>query len=131
MKRACIGDLRRHTVNSANTSTTGTAGGHPATVEVTVRGDLDAWSASRVNYALEEALAQRPEQLIIDLTDCPSIDAAGIILLLDAHRRAMHIGGAVALRSPSAKLRRNLQLAHVDRVLQVIAPDTGSATSAS
>ena len=55
--------------------------------------------------------------------DAEIIDAAGILLLLDAHRRAMRDGGMVALRSPSARARRNLKLAKVDRVLQVISAD--------
>ncbi|WP_162907144.1 STAS domain-containing protein [Allorhizocola rhizosphaerae] len=90
------------------------------TIEVVVHGDLDALSAPAVNDTLQEAIALAPQQLIIDLAQCPSIDAAGILLLLDVHRRAMRNGGAVALRSPSERLRRNLRLAKVDRVLQVI-----------
>ena len=60
--------------------------------------------------------------LIIDLAQCPTIDAAGIVLLLEAHRRAMRYGGTLTLRSPSARLQRNLQLAKLDRVLHVLAP---------
>ncbi|GAA1408675.1 STAS domain-containing protein [Catellatospora coxensis] len=92
-------------------------------VEVQVCGDLDASSAPGVNDVLSEALALHPRQLVIDLAGCDVIDAAGILLLLDAHRRAIRDGGMVALRSPSARARRNLKLAKVDRVLQVISPD--------
>ncbi len=92
-------------------------------VEVQVCGDLDASSAPGVNDVLSEALALHPRQLVIDLARCDVIDAAGILLLLDAHRRAIRDGGMVALRSPSARARRNLKLAKVDRVLQVISPD--------
>ncbi|GAA1637062.1 STAS domain-containing protein [Catellatospora bangladeshensis] len=92
-------------------------------VEVQVCGDLDASSAPGVNEVLSEALALHPRQLVIDLAGCDVIDAAGILLLLDAHRRAIREGGMVALRSPSARARRNLKLAKVDRVLQVITPD--------
>src|SRR5262249_36215780 len=91
-------------------------------VEGLVRGELDALSAPRVKDVLEQAMLLSPAELIIDLADCPSIDAAGIMLLLDAHRRAVRNGGMVALRSPSARLSRNLKLAHVDRVLKVIWP---------
>jgi len=91
-------------------------------VEVLVRGQLDAVSAPSVHDVLEQAMLLSPDELIIDLADCPSIDAAGIMLLLDAHRRAVRNGGVVALRSPSPRLSRNLKLAHVDRVLKVIWP---------
>src|SRR5688572_29362024 len=92
------------------------------TIEVVISGDLDVWSAPSVNNTLEEAIALAPHQLIIDLAGCPSIDAAGILLLLDAHRRAIRNGGTVALRSPSPRLQRNLRLAKVDRVLHVLTP---------
>ncbi|MEV4412039.1 STAS domain-containing protein [Catellatospora sp. NPDC049609] len=92
-------------------------------VEVQVQGDLNAQSAPGVHDMLEEALALRPRRLVIDLAGCDMIDAAGILLLLDTHRRAMRDGGSVALRSPSARARRNLRLAKVDRVLQVIGAD--------
>lgn len=92
------------------------------TVEVVISGDLDVWSAPWVSNTLDEAIALAPRQLIIDLAGCPSIDAAGILMLLDAHRRAIRNGGTVALRSPSARLQRNLRLAKVDRVLAVLTP---------
>lgn len=89
-------------------------------VEIKVYGNLDAGAAPSVSYQLEEAMAQGPTRLIIDLAECDVIDAAGILLLLDAHRRAVRDGGSIALRSPSQRAQRNLRLARVDRVLQVI-----------
>ncbi|GAA1377212.1 hypothetical protein GCM10009661_46600 [Catellatospora chokoriensis] len=89
-------------------------------VEVQVKGDLDAQAAPEVNRLLEEALALRPQQIVVDLADCDTIDAAGILLLMDAHRRAVRDGGAVALRSPSERARRALRLAKVDRIMQLL-----------
>lgn len=89
-------------------------------VEVQVKGDLDAQTAPEVNRLLEEALALRPEQIVVDLADCDTIDAAGILLLLDAHRRAVRDGGVVALRSPSQRARRALRLAKLDRIMQLL-----------
>lgn len=91
-------------------------------VEVQVSGDLDAHAAPEVNRLLEEALELRPQQILIDLTACETIDAAGILLLLDVHRRATREGGAVVLRAPSPRARRSLKLAKVDRILQVLPP---------
>ncbi|MEV4417576.1 STAS domain-containing protein [Catellatospora sp. NPDC049609] len=89
-------------------------------VEVQVKGVLDAHAAPGVNHLLEEALVLRPRQIVVDLTECEAIDAAGILLLLDAHRRAARDGGTVALRSPNARARRSLRLARVDRILQIL-----------
>lgn len=90
------------------------------TVEVVIRGDLDVLTAPAINSTIEEAMALSPQQLIIDLEHCPGIDAAGILLLLDTHRRAIRNGGSVTLRDPSERLQRNLRLAHVDKVLHVM-----------
>ena len=101
------------------------------TIEVVVRGNLDAASARSVRDTLQDAIARAPQTLIIDLSECPTIDAAGILLLLEVHRRAIHNGGSMALRSPGERLRRNLRLARVDRVLQVIGPAPGAEETAA
>jgi anti-anti-sigma factor len=89
-------------------------------VEVVVTETMDVNSASRLTATLGEALRIRPDQLIIDLEACPSIDAAGIAVLLDTHRRVRRDGGYLTLRAPSDRLRRNLRLARTDHVLHII-----------
>jgi anti-anti-sigma factor len=54
---------------------------------------------------------------VVDLTDCPFVDAATVGVFLDVHRQAWRAGGRLVLRSPSARLRRILHLARVDHVL--------------
>lgn len=88
-------------------------------LEVAVSEDLDAWSAERIHHALQKALAARPDVLIIDLTRCPSMDEAGVALVLDTHRRGAQIDVTVALRSPSTCLQTALERTH-GQVLQVI-----------
>lgn len=87
-------------------------------VQVTVTGDLDAWTTVEVYQSLQHALATRPRQLVIDLGPCTAIDTAGILLLLDTHRRASQIGCVVVLRSPSPPVRRELLLAQLDVVMR-------------
>jgi len=89
-------------------------------VEVVVTETVDVNSAPRLTATLGEALRIRPDQLIIDLEACPSIDAAGIAVLLDAHRKVRRDGGYLTLRAPSDRLRRNLRLARTDHVLHII-----------
>lgn len=89
-------------------------------VEVIITEVLDSRSASRLEARLNEALDLRPVQLIVDLAKCPMIDAAAIGVLLDAHRKTRLSGCLLTLRDPSPKLRRNLRLARVDGVVDVI-----------
>ncbi|WP_186316230.1 STAS domain-containing protein [Catellatospora sichuanensis] len=82
---------------------------HVPVVEVTVRGDLDAWSSGQVDQVLHEALRLRPRELVVDLAGCRAVDAAGVLLLLEAQRRVVHLGGRLALRSPGPQVARTLQ----------------------
>ncbi len=88
-------------------------------VEVVITEPLDGLAVPRLRALLDEALTLQPEHLILDLAGCPSIDAAAIGVLLDAHRRAFLGGGRLTLRAPSVRLRRNLRLARVAHVFHI------------
>lgn len=88
-------------------------------IELQVAEELDTAGLDRLTALLNDAVQLRPAQLVVDLTDCPFVDAAFIGLLLDTHRQIRRTGGLLSLRSPSARMRRNLQLAHADHVLTV------------
>lgn len=90
-------------------------------VEVLVTDTLDAQSAPQLTATLAEVLRIHPVQLVVDLSACPAIDAAGIAVLLEVHRRVRRDGGYLTLRAPSDRLRRNLHLARTDHVLHVMA----------
>jgi anti-anti-sigma factor len=89
-------------------------------IEVIITEELDSHTAPRLEARLHEALDLRPVQLIVDLAECPMVDAAAIGVLLDAHRKTRLSGCLLTLRGPSPKLRRNLRLARVDGVIDVI-----------
>lgn len=94
-------------------------------VEIMVNEELDAGSEPRVRALLEDALTLHPEQLIVDLAGCPFIDATAISMLLDIHRQVWTSGGRLTLRAPSPRVRRTLQIAHVNHVLRMVPEDDG------
>jgi anti-anti-sigma factor len=94
-------------------------------LEIRVTTPLSAVTASDVGRLIEDAAALRPAHLVIDLTECEYLDATGIGLLLDIHRRTWQDGGRLSLRGMSPRLRRILELARVDRVLNAAAAPTG------
>lgn len=105
--------------------------GQRQAVKVVIGGRLDVGTVRCTKQTLDEALNSGAHELIIDLGTCQAIDAAGIELLLDVHRRAIHNGSTVVLNSPSQRLRRNLRLAHADKVLRVDGVDPEDAVDAS
>lgn len=91
-------------------------------LEVVVTEPFNAASVPRLSATLAEALRVRPMQLVVDLSRCPAIDAAGIAVLVDAHRQIRRDGGYLTVRGPAEHVRRNFRLAHTDRVLDVRPP---------
>ena len=89
------------------------------TVEIIVTEELDAATVPRMAALLQDAVDLHPTHLRIDLAQCPFVDAAAIGMLLDVHRRVWSEGGRLTLRDPSPRVRRTLELARVDHVLQV------------
>jgi anti-anti-sigma factor len=77
---------------------------------------LDATRIPSVDGLLDDAVAVRPAHLVVDLSECEYLDAAGITLLLDVHKRIWADGGRMTLRGISPRLGRILELARVGRV---------------
>jgi anti-anti-sigma factor len=91
----------------------------PAVVEVVVEGELDSTSVGRVRETLHDALSVRPARLVVDLTDCPFVDACALTMLLDVHRRAWRAGGVLTLRGCSPRVLRLLSLTGLRRVFDL------------
>ena len=91
----------------------------PAVLVVGVVGELDLSSVARVREEIEDALAARPEQLVVDLSGCPFVDASALAMLLEAHRRACRAGGVLTLRGCSPRVLRLLSLTGLSRVFDV------------
>lgn len=91
----------------------------PAVVEVVVEGDLDAGSVPRVRETLDDALSLHPGRLVVDLSQCPFVDASALTMLLDVHRRAWRAGGVLTLRGCSPRVLRLLSLTGLGRVFDL------------
>jgi anti-anti-sigma factor len=91
----------------------------PAVVVVVVEGELDISSVARVRETLHDALSVRPGRLVVDLADCPFVDACALTMLLDVHRRAWRAGGVLTLRGCSPRVLRLLSLTGLGRVFDL------------
>ncbi|XTZ16856.1 STAS domain-containing protein [Micromonospora echinospora] len=100
-------------------------------LEIIVTEPLDLSGVRKLGPEVDAVVARRPARLVIDMAACAHVDAAGIGLLLDTHRRMWRLGGALTLRSPSPRIRRLLQVARVDQVFHVVAGSDPADTSGS
>jgi len=85
-----------------------------AAATVVVAGELDLSSADRLRDALRgEVDAGRP--VLVDLRSCTFIDSVGLSVLIQAAQR----GRTLAIVSPSAAVRRLLELARLESLIPV------------
>jgi len=98
---------------------------------MSVTGEIDVYTAPRLQGALAEALAgEDPVRIVVDMCGVGFCDSTGLSVLLAAQRRAREGGGGLELAGPRPAIRKVLQLTGLQTVLTVrddIAT-TGAAT---
>ena len=88
----------------------------PTEWRLPVVGQLDSSTLARVRGQLQDALAERPDRLVVDLSDCPFVDAAALAVLVEAHRTASRYGGLLVLLGCQPRVVRALSLTGLRRV---------------
>src|SRR2546427_1550909 len=85
-------------------------------------GDLDAASSEVLRATLQE-LAEEVSQdgdLIIDLSDVPFLDSAGLGAVISGVQAIRQKGGNVVLRSPRPSVANLLRTTEIDQIVQVV-----------
>lgn len=95
-------------------------------VEFSVPRDLDHRDLAALRARLDQVLVLRPRRVVIDLAGCTHLDATAIGLLLDVHRRLWSTDGLLSLRSPGPRLRKILEVARVDHVLDIVTDEAAA-----
>ena len=81
-------------------------------------GELDAYTVASFRESLSE-LARKP-QVVIDLSEVPFMDSAGLGALIGGIRRARENGGDVAVACSRPTLTRLLHTTGFDRIVPVV-----------
>jgi anti-anti-sigma factor len=79
---------------------------------VTVRGEIDLATSTRLNRELDIALDEPPPpaRLRIDLAGVTFMDTTGVAVLLKARRRALELGARFSVSSTSPTIGRLLEI---------------------
>jgi anti-sigma B factor antagonist len=77
---------------------------------VRVSGDLDAYSAPELEAEISALLGDDVTDLVFDLSATKFLDSSGLRAILTAHRRLADRDGRLALRAPSERVRRLLDI---------------------
>jgi len=87
---------------------------------VSVLGEIDLYTAPRLQSELMNALGASPARLIVDMSGVDFCDSTGINVLLAAHRHAREHGGELQLAGPGSATRKVLQVTGLESVFTVL-----------
>ena len=87
---------------------------------ISVTGEIDLYTAPKLQSELMTALAGNPVRLIVDMSAVDFCDSTGINVLLAAHRQARERGGELQLAGPGSATRKVLQVTGLESVFTVL-----------
>ncbi|WP_018654332.1 STAS domain-containing protein [Actinomadura flavalba] len=87
---------------------------------VTATGELDLYTAPRLQAALASLLRDEADHIVVDLSGVEFCDSTGMNVLLSAMKRVQGKGGSFELAAPRTSVRRILQVTGLDTVFTVV-----------
>jgi anti-sigma B factor antagonist len=96
---------------------TASQGGHAV---VTATGELDLYTAPRLQAALAGLLRGDVDRIVVDLAGVEFCDSTGMNVLLSCLRRVHERGGELEIASPKPAVRKILQVTGLDSVFTLV-----------
>ena len=85
---------------------------------VVLHGELDVATGAPLRADLRRRFDEGERDVVIDLGDVSFIDAAGLGILVGAHRLYTNAGGSLRVRAPQRSVHRLLEITGLTRVLE-------------
>jgi anti-sigma B factor antagonist len=85
---------------------------------VRLGGELDLYNAAQVRAGLDEACADTPERVVVDLGEVEFIDSTALGVLIETRTKLDNRGGLL-LAAPGLETRRALQISGLDKLFTV------------
>lgn len=89
------------------------------TYVVTVNGELDLYSAPRLESELAKLQQKSVRSVVVDLTECEFIDSTALVLLVKANKRLGAAQAGFSIVTPDRNIRRIFEITGLDRVLTI------------
>lgn len=96
------------------------------TLYVTATGEIELVNSPQLESVLDQALADKPEVLVLDIMDVTFLSSAGLAVLVRAHRNAETAGARFRVVAANAATLRPIQLMGLDQEIEVFS-DRGDA----
>ena len=91
-----------------------------AVLVINIAGELDQATVPELEGALDDAIANASESLLVDLSECSFIDSSGLAALVAARQRVLDSDGrGFGLCCPDEQVRRLLNITGLDNAMGV------------
>jgi len=84
-----------------------------------LEGEIDLHVSPGIAASLSTMVAQRPKQLIVDLSRVSYIDSSGLAVLIEAMQNVTQYGGQFALAGLQDAVRPIFEIARLDQVFRI------------
>jgi anti-sigma B factor antagonist len=100
------------------------------TITFAISGNLDAMTCLEVRDRFEEAVAAKPESVVLDLSGLRLIDSSGVGAIVSLFKRIRGAGGEFHIRGVTGQPLSIFKVLRLDRVFQVDAEGDAKAAAA-
>ena len=91
-----------------------------STLRIGIHGDIDHHSAKRVRESIDVQIAsKKPLTIVLELNHVDFMDSSGLGLILGRYTVACEMGAKLILSRPSRRIRRILELAGIERIMEI------------
>jgi anti-sigma B factor antagonist len=97
-----------------------------ASTVLPLEGEIDLHVSPQVSASLNAMIAQKPPELVVDLSKVTYIDSSGLAALIEAMQNVDKYGGKFALCSLQEGVRPIFEIARLDQVFRIF-PDQAAA----
>ena len=97
-------------------------------LKIKIHGDIDHHSARGIREKIDNAIfSKKPALVILDLSNISFMDSSGLGLIMGRYTNTIEIGGSFLLYKPCLKVRKILELAGIERIMEIEGDDTNEA----
>jgi anti-sigma B factor antagonist len=84
-----------------------------------LEGEIDLHVSPRVSASLGAIVAEKPQNVVVDLSKVSYIDSSGLAVLIEAMQSVEGYGGKFALAGVQDKVRPIFEIARLDQVFRI------------
>lgn len=82
---------------------------------VAIVGDVDMSTAPELRQVLQRMVSDRPDCMVVDLSQVPYIDSSGLATLVECYQGTQKFGGRMGLSGLSQSVFEVFRMTHLDK----------------